>query len=124
MNLQLKILRHPLKKTNSQRVRIFKRRAKRKAKKRRSNKSRTWRRLRKNRNKAQMKETRIMNKLKKRIMKVVMMSASIWTRFFRKNKKIKRENSSKRQNAKQWSICKRIKWRGRGSHSFDSTSDL
>ena len=119
MNLQLKILRHPLKKTNSQRVRIFKRRAKRKA-----NKSRTWRKVRKNRNKAQMKETRIMNKLKKRIMKVVMMSASIWTRFFRKSKKIKRGNSSKRRNAKQWSICKRIKWRGRGSHSLDSTIDL
>ena len=73
MNLRLKILRHPLKKTNSQRVRIFKRGAKRKANKRRSNKSRTWRRVKKNRNKAQMKETRIMNKPKRRIMKVAMM---------------------------------------------------
>ena len=124
MNLPLKILRHPLKKTNSQKVRSFMKKAKRKANKKRSNKSSRWRRLKKNRNKAQMKVTRTMSKLKRRTTKVAMMNASIWTRFFRKSKRIKRGSSSKRQNAKRWSICKRIKWRGRGTRSLDSTSDL
>ena len=124
MNLPLKILRPPLKKTNSQKVRSFMKKAKRKANKKRSNKSSRWRRLRKNRNKAQMKVTRTMSKLKRRTTKVAMMNASIWTRFFRKSKRIKRGSSSKRQNAKRWSICKRIKWRGRGTRSLDSTSDL